>query len=170
MRVKTKDFLLSPTMYWAKTYTNGDELSNPKEMWDEQCKFFEQKTVSNKVYTLMQLYGLHMKRGTHIQDHLRWLDELDNQPAAIGEAIWLHQLLVDLRVNTKSPIEILQDNQSAMAKNPLGHKELSTLILGITLSEKPYKLEQLISLTIVLQLTRQLISLPSLCQEYSLRD
>ena len=59
----------------------------PKEMWDELCKFFKWKTVSNKVYTLMQLYGLHMKRGTHIQDHLCRLDELANQPAAIGEEV-----------------------------------------------------------------------------------
>ena len=35
----------------------------------------------------MQLYGLHMKRGTHIQDHLYRLDELANQPAAIGEEV-----------------------------------------------------------------------------------
>ena len=35
-----------------------------KDMWDVLCQSFERKTVSNKVYTLMQLYGLRMKRGT----------------------------------------------------------------------------------------------------------
>ena len=33
----------------------------------------------------MQLYGLHMKRGTQSQDHLCQLDESANQPAAIRE-------------------------------------------------------------------------------------
>ena len=44
--------------------------------------------------------------------------------SATQEEIWLRQLLADLRVDTKSPIEILEDNQSAieMAKNPVGHK------------------------------------------------
>lgn len=46
--------------------------------------------------------------------------------SATQEAIWLHQLLVDLRVDTKLPIEILEDNQSAiaMAKNLVGHKRI----------------------------------------------
>ena len=35
----------------------------------------------------MQLYGLHMKRGTKIQDHLRELDELSDKLAAIGEEV-----------------------------------------------------------------------------------
>ena len=28
----------------------------PKNLWDTPSQFFERKTVSNKVYTLMQLY------------------------------------------------------------------------------------------------------------------
>ena len=59
----------------------------PKDMWDVLCQHFERKTVSNKVFTLMQLYGLHMKRGTRIQEHLRRLDELSDHLAAIGEVV-----------------------------------------------------------------------------------
>ena len=59
----------------------------PKDMWDVLCQHFERKTVSNKVFTLMQLYGLHMKRGTRIQEHLRHLDELSDHLAAIGEVV-----------------------------------------------------------------------------------
>ena len=42
----------------------------------------------------------------------------------IQEAIWLRQLLSDLRCDMKMPMEILEDNQGAiaMAKNPVGHK------------------------------------------------
>ena len=36
----------------------------PKELWDALCHFFERKIVSNKVYMMMQLYGLQMKIGT----------------------------------------------------------------------------------------------------------
>ena len=43
--------------------------------------------MSNKVYTLMQLYGLRMKRGTQIQEHLRQLNELSDHLGAIGEAV-----------------------------------------------------------------------------------
>ena len=59
----------------------------PKELWDTLCQFFEWKMVSNKIYTLMQLYGLRMERGTKIQDHLRKLDELSDQLATIGEEV-----------------------------------------------------------------------------------
>ena len=59
----------------------------PKELWDTLCQLFERKTVSNKVYTLMQLYGLRMKRGSKVQDHLHQLDELSDQLAALGETV-----------------------------------------------------------------------------------
>ena len=44
--------------------------------------------------------------------------------SAVQETIWLHQLLVDLKVDVSTCIEILEDNQDAiaMAKNPVGHK------------------------------------------------
>ena len=44
--------------------------------------------------------------------------------SATQEAIWLRQLLVDLKVNVTTPLEILEDTQGtiAMAKNPVGHK------------------------------------------------
>ena len=44
--------------------------------------------------------------------------------SATQEVIWLHQLLTDLRIETKRSIEILEDNQStiAMAKNSVGYK------------------------------------------------
>ena len=70
----------------------------PKELWDALCQVFERKTVSNKIYTLMQLYGLRMKRGTRIQDHLCQLDELADQLAAIGEEVSeVHKVAVLLR-------------------------------------------------------------------------
>ena len=59
----------------------------PKEMRDTLCQFLERKTVSNKIHTLMQLYGLRMKRGTRIHEHLRQLDELSDHLAAIGEEV-----------------------------------------------------------------------------------
>ena len=52
---------------------------DPREMWNTLCQFFKCKTVNNKVYTLMQLYGLHMKKGTRISEHLRKIDELSDQ-------------------------------------------------------------------------------------------
>ena len=44
--------------------------------------------------------------------------------SATQEAIWLHQLLSDLKVDTKGSIEIMEDNQTtiAMAKSSVGHK------------------------------------------------
>ena len=43
---------------------------------------------------------------------------------AAQEAIWLQQLLLDLRANPEAPINIFEDNQGtiAMVKNPVGHK------------------------------------------------
>ena len=61
--------------------------TKPKDLWDTLSQFFERKTVSNKVYTLMQLYGLRMKKGIRIQDHLCELDELSDKLTAIGEEV-----------------------------------------------------------------------------------
>ena len=70
----------------------------PKELWDALCQFFERKTVSNKIYTLMQLYGLRMKKGARMQDHLCQLDELVDQLAAIEEEVSeVHNVAVLLR-------------------------------------------------------------------------
>ena len=35
----------------------------------------------------MQLYGLHIKRGTRVQEHLRHLEELSDHLAAVGEVV-----------------------------------------------------------------------------------
>ena len=65
---------------------------------DILSQYFAKKTVSNKVYTLMQLYGLRMRKDTRMQDHLRELDELSDKLAAIGEEVSdNHKLAVLLR-------------------------------------------------------------------------
>ena len=72
--------------------------NTPKDLWDTLCQSFERKTVSNKIYTLMQLYGLRMKKGTRIQDHIRELDELSDKLTAIGEKVSeVHKVAVLLR-------------------------------------------------------------------------
>ena len=54
--------------------------------------------MSNKVFTLMQLYGLCMKRGTQIQERLHKLNELSDHLAAIGEAVSeIHKVAVLLQ-------------------------------------------------------------------------
>ena len=58
-----------------------------KDTWDALSQCIEQKTVSNKVYTLMQLYGLCKERGTQIQEHLLQLNRLSDYLAAIGEEV-----------------------------------------------------------------------------------
>ena len=62
-------------------------FQTPKDMWEALCQTFKRKTVSNKVYMLMQLYGLRKKRGTQIQEYLRQLNELSDHLAAIGKAV-----------------------------------------------------------------------------------
>ena len=59
----------------GKVYSHGDGIPDPKDMWDILCQHFERRTVSNKVFTLMQLHGLHMKKGAQVQEHLRCLEE-----------------------------------------------------------------------------------------------
>ena len=43
--------------------------------------------------------------------------------AAVQEALWLKQLLVDLNVNTETPVKVFEDNKAAisMTKNPQYH-------------------------------------------------
>lgn len=55
-----------------------------KELWDTLCEIYERKTVSNKVHTLMQLYGQHVKQGL---THLHKVDELPDQLTALGETV-----------------------------------------------------------------------------------
>ena len=56
-------------------------------LWDTLFQIYERKTVSNNVHTLMQLYVLRMKKGSTIHDHLRQIDELSDQLAAIEETV-----------------------------------------------------------------------------------
>ena len=70
----------------------------PKDLWDTLSQYFERKTASNNVYTLMQLYGLRMRKCDQMQDHIRELDELSDKLAAIGEKVSdNHKLAVLLR-------------------------------------------------------------------------
>ena len=60
--------------------------------------------------------------------------------SATQEAIWLHQMLTDLRIDTKGSIEILEDNQNAiaMAKNSVGSGESRGVSLVST--ETPFQI------------------------------
>ena len=109
----------------------------PKDMWDVLCQCFERKTVSNKVYTLMQLYGLCMKRGTRIQEHLRQLDELSDHLAAIGEAVSeIHKVAVLLRS--------VQDSYSTLVTALLarGDDELTLVFVKQALLDKEQRREK----------------------------
>ena len=70
----------------------------PKELWDTLCQFFERKTFSNQIYILMQLYGLRMKRGVKMHNHLCQLDKLSDQLPAIREEVSeVHEVAVLLK-------------------------------------------------------------------------
>ena len=65
--------------------------------------------------------------------------------SAVQVAMWLRQLLSDLRCDMKMPMEILEDNQEviAMVKNLVGHKRSKHIDIRyhfISL-EKPCKLQ-----------------------------
>ena len=66
--------------------------------------------------------------------------------SATQEAIWLYQLLNDLKIDTKGSIEIMEDNQStiAMAKSSVGIREQNILTSSIILLEKLCRLEKLL--------------------------
>ena len=109
----------------------------PKGMWDTLCQSFEQKTVSNKVFTLIQLYGLRMKRGTRIQEHLRQLNELSDHLAAIGEAVSeIHKVAVLLRS--------VQDSYSTLVTALLarGDDELTLVLVQQSLLDKEQRREK----------------------------
>ena len=74
-------------MYRTEKHPSSKKCKDPKELWDTLCQLFERKTVSNKINVLMQLYGLQMKKGGLIRDHLRQLDELVDQLTALEENI-----------------------------------------------------------------------------------
>ena len=79
----------------------------PEDMWDALCQCFKRKTANNKVYTLMQLYGLRMKRSTQIHEQLRQLYKLSDHYTAIGEAVSeIHKVAVLLC--------IVQDSYSSL--------------------------------------------------------
>jgi len=66
---------------------NGDGILDPKDTWYVLCQNFEQITVTDKVFMLMQLYELHMKRITQIQEPLWHIDELSDHLAAVGVVV-----------------------------------------------------------------------------------
>ena len=109
----------------------------PKEIWDTLCQFLERKTVSNKIYTLMQLYGLCMKKGTRIHEHLRQLDKLSDHLAAIGEEVSkVHKIAVLLRS--------VQDNYSTLVTALLarGDNELTLVFVKRVLLDEEQRREK----------------------------
>lgn len=73
-----------------------------KDIWDALSQYFEQKTVCNKVYTLMQLYGLCKERSTQIQEHLLQLNCLSDHLAAIGEAVSEMHMVITMQCARQS--------------------------------------------------------------------
>ena len=99
-------------------------------MWDTLCQFLERKTVSNKIYTLMQLYGLRIK-------HLCQLDELSDHLAAIGEEVSeVHKIAVLLRS--------VQDNYSTLVTALLAREddELTLVFVKRTLLDEEQRREK----------------------------
>ena len=95
---KQKAFYLILQYITQKNIPAVMKCKTPKDLWDTLCELFERKTVSNKVYTLMQLYGMRMRKGTKIQDHLRQLDEISDQLAALeAEVSELNRVAILLR-------------------------------------------------------------------------
>ena len=79
----------------------------------------------------MQLYGLRMKRGTRIQEHLHQLNELSDHLAAIGEAVSeIHKVAVLLRS--------VQDSYSTLATALLarGDDELTLVFVQQSLLDE----------------------------------
>ena len=109
----------------------------PKEMWDTLCQFLERKTVSNKICTLMQLCGLHMKKGTQSHEHLCQLDELSDHLAAIGEEVnEVHKIAVLL--------QSVQDNYSTLVTALLtrGDDELTLVFVKRALLDEEQRREK----------------------------
>ena len=102
-----------------------------KDMWDTLCQTFERKTVSYKVFTLMQLYVLRMKKGMQIQDHLRKLNELADQLAAICEEVSeIHKVAILLRSVQESDLTLVT---ALLAR---GDDELTLVFVTQALLEK----------------------------------
>ena len=88
--------------------------------------------------------------------------------SAAQKAIWLQQLLLDLRANPEAPINIFEDNQGAIAmvKNPVGHKRTKHIDIK---HEKQCK--QILSMYLTVRRKTCLqISSPSHYQEHSLKN
>ena len=90
------------------------------------------------------------------------------------EAIWLQQLLKDLRTNPEVPTDIFEDNQSAIAlvKNLVSHKRTKHIDIKhhyYFSLEKQYKQEQSMYL-IVHRKISWLISSLSHCLDHKLRN
>ena len=95
----TESLLLHSTTYRSKKRASCDKLPDSKGTLGCAVQHIR-KTVSNKVFSLMQLYGLRMKCGAKLQDHLQQLDEHSDQLTAIGpgeEVTELHKVAVLLQ-------------------------------------------------------------------------
>ena len=89
--------------------------------------------------------------------------------SATQEAIWLQQLLLDLGANPEAPINIFEDNQSAIAmvKNPVGHKRTKHIDIKYHFIQETMQAKLSMYLTVRRKNCLQ-ISSPSHCQEHSL--
>ena len=85
----------------------------------------------------MQLYGLRIKRGTRIQEHLHQLNELSGHQATIGEALSkIHKVAILLRS--------VQDSYSTLMTALLaqGYVELTLALVKQSLLDKGQRREK----------------------------
>jgi len=66
------------------------------ELWSRLEILYMMKSLSNKLYLKKQLYGLHMKEGTIVLEHLNFFDKV------IGEL-----LAVDVKIDEEDKALIL---------------------------------------------------------------
>ena len=67
-------------------YIVGDPV-DPLVVWNKLRDTFQRKTWSNKLRLRRRLYGMKLKDGQNLQDHLREFTEIFDELAVIGDAL-----------------------------------------------------------------------------------
>ena len=120
----------SPVRYGIDEFTNTANVTS--HIAYQAMKIVEPSTIYDA-------FNSDHSQGWKKAADLEYCSLMENQTWSLGsatqEAIWLNQLLTDLRIDTKGSIEILEDNQSAiaMAKNSTVRRRTNTLTSSITL-------------------------------------
>ena len=93
------------------------EPEDPQAVWRRLEEQFQRKTWSNKLQLRRKLYGLKLKEGGSVNEHIKAMSEIFEELAVIGDAISEEDRVVHLLASLPDSYNVLVTALEAQSEN-----------------------------------------------------